>query len=412
MNPGNPKTVLVVDDMVENIEILNHLLSKTYKIKAARNGETALKIARTAPSPDIVLLDIKMPEMDGYEVIKRLKEDPETSHIPVIFVTAQGETFDQTRAFALGAADYIIKPVTPEIVLARVATHVALHETQQYLQARVNEEVAKRIEQEKLLLRQSRLAAMGEMMSVITHQWNQPLSVIGTISATLQFSAEFDEINKEDLVKDLRLIDSNLAFMSQTMLDFKDYFKPEKRKKAFRVLDEVQNIVSMLRPVLKSHGIALELSIGDDVTGFGVASEFKQVILNIISNAKDALNERRNRESFAPQITIVAERRGEMSVLKIADNGGGIPPDALEKVFDNYYTTKAQKGTGIGLAMSKMILEDQLHGTIRVVNENDGAAFVLEFPVSETFAEQEGERRDDATNSIIDDTSGNTTQAQ
>ena len=126
-------TILIVDDVAENIDILHNLLRERYKVKAARSGEQALKIARQEPRPDMVLLDIMMPEMDGYEVIKVLKADEGTREIPVIFISAKGETGDETLGFSLGAADYITKPVSPPIVLARVQTHLTLHMQRQKL---------------------------------------------------------------------------------------------------------------------------------------------------------------------------------------------------------------------------------------------------------------------------------------
>lgn len=122
------RVVLVVDDTPTNIRLLNGMLSKQYKVKAATNGEKALQIARTEPQPDIILLDVMMPGIDGYEVCRLLKADPLTSPIPVIFITAKNETEDEQQGFALGAADYIIKPFNPSIVEARVSTHLAIYD--------------------------------------------------------------------------------------------------------------------------------------------------------------------------------------------------------------------------------------------------------------------------------------------
>jgi putative two-component system response regulator len=127
MSKGVSKaTILVVDDTTENIDVLNGILSDTYKIKVALNGEKALKIASSKEPPDLILLDIMMPGIDGYEVCKRLKKSPVTKSIPVIFVTAKGEVDDETKGFELGAVDYITKPVSPPVVLARVKTHLEL----------------------------------------------------------------------------------------------------------------------------------------------------------------------------------------------------------------------------------------------------------------------------------------------
>lgn len=122
------RVVLVVDDTPTNIRLLNGILSKQYKVKAATNGEKALQIARTEPQPDIILLDVMMPGIDGYEVCSRLKADALTSPIPVIFITAKNEIEDEQQGFALGASDYIIKPFNPSIVEARVSTHIAIYD--------------------------------------------------------------------------------------------------------------------------------------------------------------------------------------------------------------------------------------------------------------------------------------------
>ena len=133
------QTILVVDDTPENIDILSGALRHEFKVKAATGGERALKIASTSPQPDLVLLDIMMPEMDGYEVIEHLKADPATSHIPVIFVTAKTEEVDEELGFTLGAVDYITKPISPPIVLARVKTQLALYNQNRELERKVQE---------------------------------------------------------------------------------------------------------------------------------------------------------------------------------------------------------------------------------------------------------------------------------
>ncbi len=129
------RVVLVVDDTPTNIRLLNGILSKQYKVKAATNGEKALQIAGTEPQPDIILLDVMMPGIDGYEVCSRLKADPLTSPIPVIFITAKNEIEDEQQGFALGAADYIIKPFNPSIVEARVSTHIAIYDESRKLRS-------------------------------------------------------------------------------------------------------------------------------------------------------------------------------------------------------------------------------------------------------------------------------------
>jgi len=141
-NLAEKQTILVVDDAPENIDVLNGILSDTYKIKAAINGEKALKIAFSDSMPDLILLDIMMPGMDGYEVCRRLKDDPRTKHVPVIFVTAMGEEQDETHGFELGAVDYITKPVSPPIVKARVHAQLVLYDINRVLEQKVIERTA------------------------------------------------------------------------------------------------------------------------------------------------------------------------------------------------------------------------------------------------------------------------------
>ncbi|MCD6268820.1 MAG: response regulator [Deltaproteobacteria bacterium] len=133
------QTILIVDDIPDNVDVLSSVLRSQYKVKAALNGERALKIAAAESPPDMILLDIMMPAMDGYEVCRRLKVNPSTAKIPVIFVTAKDQEEDETRGLELGAVDYITKPVSPPLVLARVRTHLALYDQNQVLEEKVRE---------------------------------------------------------------------------------------------------------------------------------------------------------------------------------------------------------------------------------------------------------------------------------
>ncbi len=129
--------ILIVDDTPSNIDLLSAILIKDYGIKAATNGKTAIKIAQLHPKPDLILLDVMMPEMDGYDVCFNLKTNPITRDIPIIFVTAKSDVKDETRGFAMGAVDYIVKPISPPIVLSRVNTHIALHHQKKALEQQV-----------------------------------------------------------------------------------------------------------------------------------------------------------------------------------------------------------------------------------------------------------------------------------
>ena len=146
------KTILAVDDTPENIDVLTGVLGSLYTVKVATSGRLALKVAFSAHPPDLILLDVMMPEMDGYEVCRQLKENERTRDIPVIFVTALSEPIDEARGFELGAADYITKPVRPQIVLSRVKTHLAMHDRGRHLEHLVQERTASLVEKTNELL--------------------------------------------------------------------------------------------------------------------------------------------------------------------------------------------------------------------------------------------------------------------
>lgn len=157
---NNKPTILVVDDTPDNITLLCSLLGDQYRNKVATNGAKALKIAQSVPHPDLILLDIMMPEIDGYEVCRQLKADPATEHIPVIFLTAKTQEGDETKGFELGAVDYITKPIVPPILMARVHTHLALQDARKFLEKQ-NEVLEEQVEQ-----RTRQLAALQDAIII------------------------------------------------------------------------------------------------------------------------------------------------------------------------------------------------------------------------------------------------------
>ena len=172
MNNLSPQTVLVVDDAPENIDVLKGVLEKHYLVKAATNGRLALKIAASAKPPDLILLDVMMPELDGYEVCRLLKANEQTRHIPVIFATAKSEVEDEAKGFALGAADYITKPVRAPIVLARVRTHLAMYDRRRHLEALV-EEQTRHLESKARELHESRLEIIRRLGRAAEYRDNE-----------------------------------------------------------------------------------------------------------------------------------------------------------------------------------------------------------------------------------------------
>lgn len=362
--------ILIIDDKSYNLKLLSDILhAEGYATRAAINGELALEAVKTK-LPDIILLDIMMPEMDGFEVCARLKKDKTTRDIPIIFISALEDVSNTTRAFEAGGVDYITKPFEREVVLARINTHLQKRQLEKTLQQQniaLKNEIKKREENEALLIQQSRLAALGDLLSHIAHHWRQPLNVIGLSAQDIEDMYELNTLDPKGLHEDITNIMRIVTEMSETIDNFKDFFKPDKEKKPFSVRDVLEKTLSIVTPDFSRNGIELITEIIDDCTVEGFPHEYGQVIVTILDNAKEALLAS---ETPTKNIVLTLETLNSgKSRLTIRDNGGGIDEKIITKIFDPYFTTKfPSTGTGIGLYMSKMIIEKNMGGTINVTN--------------------------------------------
>ena len=231
-------------------------------------------------------------------------------------------------------------------------------------------------EKEQMLIQQSRLAAMGEMIGNIAHQWRQPLNLLGLTAQQLLLFYDLDEFDRPFLSENVGKQMEIIQHMSQTIDDFRNYFKPDKEKIDFKVHEVISNTLSLLKGSLQSLHIGLEIVAQDDPVIHGYPNEFAQVLLNLVINAKDVFAER---DIPHPKVTITTCQAGGRAVVTVADNGGGIPEEIVEKIFDPYFTTKGpQRGTGVGLFMSKNIIEKNMGGTLTARNLPDGAEFRVE----------------------------------
>ncbi len=229
-------------------------------------------------------------------------------------------------------------------------------------------------EKEKLLIHQSKLASMGEMINNIAHQWRQPLTHLGFINMNLQLAFEDEPLDKKYLKEKIEESNAQLDFMSKTIDNFSDFYKPNKEKEFFYISVAVKKALEIMEPIFESHNIKYEFNLIKDTQINAYENEYSQVILNILTNAKDILI---SRQIQNPQIIISIDAKNNSTITTILDNAGGIENKYINHIFDPYFTTK-QKGSGIGLYMSKMIIESHFKGKIKVLNENDGAIFIIE----------------------------------
>ena len=242
------------------------------------------------------------------------------------------------------------------------------------LEKRVKNEVAKNREKDRLMFQQARLASLGEMLGNIAHQWRQPLMELSILFYKMKKLSS----NAQEIDKLYERGSTILEKMSQTISDFQNFFSPTKEKEHFNVIENIQNTYAIIEGTLKKNHIALKLYHTTEPLIYGYKNEFSQVILNILNNAKDVLIERNIPQK---EITIQIRECQDFVRVEIEDNAGGVDKSIVDKIFEPYFTTKpAKKGTGLGLYMSKMIVEQSMGGELKLKNTKKGAKFIIKLP--------------------------------
>ncbi|MCI4626982.1 MAG: sensor histidine kinase [Candidatus Magnetoovum sp. WYHC-5] len=261
---------------------------------------------------------------------------------------------------------------------------------QKDLETKVIEEMDKRRKHEQILIQQSKLASMGEMIASIAHQWRQPLNVVSILMLDIKDAYEFGELDSQYLNNFLQKARLQLEYMSKTIDDFRNFCKPSKAKMVFNVKDTVKEALSIIIYQLENHNITVNINVftyeGNDshFIVLGYPNEFKQVLINIINNAKDAILHKKelllsSNETYEGAIDVNIYNKQGRIFIEVSDNGGGIDLNIMDKIFDPYFTTKLEEnGTGIGLYMTKVIIEDNMNGRIWAENAKNGAMMKIE----------------------------------
>lgn len=249
-----------------------------------------------------------------------------------------------------------------------------LKDLNQNLHSKIQHAIKEVKEKDKAMLHQSRLAKMGEMLNMIAHQWRQPLTQLGSIIMELETAIVFNKADKNFLLTMSKDATKVIQFMSLTIEDFRNFFKPEKNKEDFYIYKACKEAIYLISESLNNQNIKLNIIVKNDKLIHGYKREYSQVILNLLVNAKDALIEN-GIESPIIELTIDVENN--LSKITIEDNAGGIKDEIIDKVFEPYFSTKSSHGTGLGLYMSKMIIEKNMKGRLSVRNSKNGAIFEI-----------------------------------
>ncbi|MCP4685761.1 MAG: response regulator, partial [bacterium] len=333
------RTIMVVDDQPENIDLLVSILGPDYLVKAATGGQGALRVARSETPPDLILLDIVMPEMDGYEVCRQLKADDRTRDITVIFVTGKGGTEDEARGLKLGAVDYITKPVSPQIVRARVKTHLELKLALRKMEEQ-NEEL-----REAAQLRE-------DVERISRHDLKNPLAVIIGSAQLLMVGANVDSVEH----KRFKMIEDASYRMLNMINRSLDLFKMERGTYQFQpvrvdLLGVVRNILVDQDNLAQAKGLSVEVWVHGEPAGkrecfFALGEKLlcHSMLANLIDNALEACPE-------GESVTI--DLKKDDSVRIAIHNAGAIPEEIRDTFFDKYVTFDKMGGTGLGTYSAK-----------------------------------------------------------
>lgn len=281
-------------------------------------------------------------------------------------------------------SDYLLTGLVASFLAASLVAALIFYFVQELkrlsesLERKVTAEVARSREKDHLLIQQSRLAAMGEMIGSIAHQWRQPLNALGLLMANLRDAFDHGELDHAYLQKAMDDSQRLIRDMSGTIDQFRNFHRPEEARTTFPLRQAVESALAILAGELSHHCIEAHIQGEEDIVVRGYPREYSRALLNILINARDALLDHRPDH---PRIDIDLVAGNKEATVRIRDNGGGIPENILPKIFDPYFTTKP-KGIGVGLYLAKAFLENHMEGRIEARNTGDGAEFLVTCPLA------------------------------
>ncbi len=252
----------------------------------------------------------------------------------------------------------------------------------QELEKRVKEEIDKQQNQERMMIHQSRQAAMGEMLESIAHQWRQPLNIIGLATANLEMEHDLGIENDKSFHEKIEIISLNINYMSDTIDDFRNFLNPNRKMNSFDPNKSIKDVLTIHEAQLKNYKIRTDQKTDKEILFYGVENEFKQVMMILINNSKDAIKARIEKKIIHNgNINIILKKDLDKGIIELCDNGGGVKDEIVDSIFDPYFSTKFNaQGTGIGLYIAKNIIESRMQGTISVQNTESGCCFTITLP--------------------------------
>lgn len=410
--------ILIVDDIPDNIRFLASILKERgFHVRPAINGQIAIRAAQTA-LPHLVLLDINMPHMDGYTVCRRLKANPKTRDIPVIFLSALSDAQDKVKAFEVGGADYISKPFFIDEVLARINHQLKLHHLTNELADRntqLNATLAELKQTQSQLIQSEKMTALNQLVAGLAHELNNPMTFIeGNLMYAQDYAQdlsglvtlyqqeypqpapilrdaiaelELDFVQK-DLQQVMQSIQTGTERIRAILTSLKDFSRfDEQGRKSASIHHCLDSTLTLLEHRLQSKnvsGIRLDRHYGDISEIVCIPGQLNQAFYHIIVNSIDAVYMKwQDTASYQPQIQIETQQDSQWLTIQIVDNGSGIAPDVQARLFEPFFTTKPTgQGTGLGLSIAYQVVVQEHQGQISCVSEvNVGTTITIQLPL-------------------------------
>ncbi len=417
------KFILIVDDSSTNLSVLSQALKTAgYKVRVAVDGESAIEMLKKCeleltknPFPELILLDVQMPGIDGFETCRQLKANPATALIPVIFMTALADAESKIKGLSLGAVDYITKPFEQDEVIARVGIHWRLKQLTDNLEQQVTERTSALQQAQVQVVQQEKLSALGQLVAGVAHEINNPLSfMVSNIAPAKEYLAEItellrlykkhypepasditikiDEIDLEFAIEDFsHLLDSmqvGAERIKDISLSLRNFARSDgDTATAIDLHETLDSTLLLLKHRLKNRGDRPEIEV---IQNYGELPPIKcypgpmnQVFMNLLANAIDAVEDAWEKDQRCLTITISTEVLRESAIVRIADNGLGMTDEIQKHLFEPLFTTKAVgKGTGLGLSIAQQIVTDKHGGQLFCKSlAGKGTEFAIELPI-------------------------------
>ena len=395
---------MVVDDNPNNLKLVRKLLSeKNYKVRIATRGEMALKSVRST-LPDLILLDITMPGISGFETCEQLKDNTDTKNVPIIFLSALKDESEIIKGFEVGGVDFVTKPFKSEILLARIQTHTQLYSLQNTLlnnNKKLENKIAELKQAQNQLIESEKMAALGNMVKGVAHELNTPIGI--SITAISFFRTEAERLKKlfiqgEMTKKNLseyfdetealgHSINISLEKAAELIQSFKlvSVEQQQDTMSQFNVRQNFADIAESFSHAFKNKNIKIKNEIPSDIRLTSFPGIFYQIYTNLLNNA----NIHAFDKAAEGLISVQAEQQKNYLVIKFIDNGKGMTDDIKQHLFDAFFTTKrGQGGTGLGMNIVRTLVTEKLAGEIKVDTEvGKGTCFTIQVPNPDSSTE-------------------------